>query len=67
MPPRLEPPDDILRKITRTADNKKLTPIWEGPYRIIEEVDRRAYRLEHLDGKKIPRTWNVMNLRVYIS
>ncbi|RDX67644.1 hypothetical protein CR513_53454, partial [Mucuna pruriens] len=55
------------RSITRTTDNNKLTPICEGPYRITEEVGRGAYRLEHLDNKKIPRTWNTMNLHVYNS
>ncbi|RDY03056.1 hypothetical protein CR513_13399, partial [Mucuna pruriens] len=47
------------------ADNNKLTPIWEGPFRIIEEVGKGAYRLEHLDGRKIPRTWNALSLRLY--
>ncbi|RDX84185.1 hypothetical protein CR513_34809, partial [Mucuna pruriens] len=27
----------------------KLTPIWEGLFKIIEEVDKGAYRLEQLD------------------
>ncbi|RDX93906.1 hypothetical protein CR513_23773, partial [Mucuna pruriens] len=59
--------DLVLRKITRTVDGSKLAPIWEGPYRITEEAGIGAYRLEHLDGKKIPRTWNTMNLCAYHS
>ncbi|RDX90990.1 Gypsy retrotransposon integrase-like protein 1, partial [Mucuna pruriens] len=62
-----QPHDLVLRKITRTTDDNKLTPIWKGPYRITEEASRGAYHLEHLDGKKIPRTWNAMNLRAYHS
>ncbi|RDX89907.1 hypothetical protein CR513_28302, partial [Mucuna pruriens] len=54
--------DLVLRKITRTMDNNKLTPNWEGSFRIIEDVGKGAYRLKHLDGKRIPRTWNVANL-----
>ncbi|RDX82773.1 hypothetical protein CR513_36391, partial [Mucuna pruriens] len=37
----------------------------EGSFRIAEEVSRGAYCLEQLDGKKIPWTWNTMNLRLY--
>ncbi|RDY11283.1 hypothetical protein CR513_04086, partial [Mucuna pruriens] len=55
------------KKITRTADNNKLTPSWEGPFRVSEEVKKGAYHLEHHDIKKIPRTWNVLNLRLYYS
>ncbi|RDY04905.1 hypothetical protein CR513_11315, partial [Mucuna pruriens] len=55
--------DLVLRKITRIADNNKLTPIWKGPFKVSEEVGNGAYRLEHLDGKRIPRTWNTLNLR----
>ncbi|RDX83979.1 hypothetical protein CR513_35035, partial [Mucuna pruriens] len=54
--------DLVLRKITRTVDNNKLTPDWEGPFKVIEEVGKGAYRLEHLDDKKIPQTWNALNL-----
>ncbi|RDX96512.1 hypothetical protein CR513_20819, partial [Mucuna pruriens] len=56
--------DLVLRKIMRTAESNKLMPIWEGPFRIFEEVGKRVYRLEHLDGKKIPCTWNAATLRM---
>ncbi|RDX83491.1 hypothetical protein CR513_35583, partial [Mucuna pruriens] len=42
--------DLVLRKITRTTDDNKLTPNWEGPFRVVENVGRGAYRLEQLDG-----------------
>ncbi|RDY02624.1 hypothetical protein CR513_13894, partial [Mucuna pruriens] len=57
----------VLRKITRTTDGNKLAPIWEGPYIITEEAGRGVYRLEHLNGKKITRTWNAMDLCAYHS
>ncbi|RDX91253.1 Pro-Pol polyprotein, partial [Mucuna pruriens] len=34
---------------------------------IVEEVGRGAYRLEHLDGRRIPRTWNAAMLQMYYS
>ncbi|RDX92241.1 hypothetical protein CR513_25658, partial [Mucuna pruriens] len=49
----------------RTTTNNKLTPNWEGPFRVIENVEKGAYRLEQLDGKRIRRTWNAANLRLY--
>ncbi|RDY13818.1 Tf2-9, partial [Mucuna pruriens] len=33
VPKRFLPFDLVLRKVTRTTDNNKLTPIWEGPFR----------------------------------
>ncbi|RDX74023.1 hypothetical protein CR513_46272, partial [Mucuna pruriens] len=61
------PQDLVLRKVIQKAENNKLTPSWEGPFRVKEEVGRGAYRLESLGGKKVPRTWNVASLRMYYS
>ncbi|RDX81363.1 Tf2-11, partial [Mucuna pruriens] len=55
--------DLVLRKTTLGAEKNKLTPKWEGPFKVSEKVGRGAYRLEHLDGRRIPRTWNTSNLR----
>ncbi|RDX97493.1 Tf2-9, partial [Mucuna pruriens] len=55
--------DIVLRKTTLGAEKNKLTPKWEGPFRIIERVGKGAYRLEHLDRRRIPRTWNASSLR----
>ncbi|RDY02419.1 Tf2-9, partial [Mucuna pruriens] len=57
--------DLVLRKVTMTAEKNKLTPRWEGPFRVAEKVGRGAYRLEHLEGRGIPRTWNANSLRRY--
>ncbi|RDX79707.1 hypothetical protein CR513_39848, partial [Mucuna pruriens] len=51
-------------KITRELENNKLTPVWEGPFRFLEDIGRGAYRLEQLDSKKLPRTWNAASLRM---
>ncbi|RDX61813.1 Tf2-8, partial [Mucuna pruriens] len=55
--------DLVLTKVTLGAKKNKLTPKWEGPFRIAEKVGRGAYRLEHLEGRRIPRTWNASSLR----
>ena len=60
--------DFVLRKmesVGRANEQGKLTPNWEGPYRIREEVRDGTYRLQSLDGKHLPRTWNVDNLKKY--
>ncbi|XP_020972755.1 uncharacterized protein LOC110269324 [Arachis ipaensis] len=49
----------------------KLAANWEGPYRVREVIGKGAYKLERLDGKEIPRTWNadypLLLLAVYTS
>ncbi|RDX88246.1 hypothetical protein CR513_30184, partial [Mucuna pruriens] len=63
IPRNFSPQDLVLRKMIYKAENNKLTPKWEGPFRIRKEVGRGAYRLETLKGKEIPRTWNAASLR----
>ncbi|RDX97003.1 hypothetical protein CR513_20282, partial [Mucuna pruriens] len=58
------PQDLVLRKMVHKAESNKLTPKWEGPFRVRKEVGQGAYRLETLKGKEIPRTWNAASLRM---
>ncbi|RDX94180.1 Tf2-6, partial [Mucuna pruriens] len=64
VPCNFKPQDLVFRKITQKVESNKLTPIWEGPFRILEEVGWGAYHLENLDGSKVPHTWNVATLRI---
>ena len=41
----------------------KLSPTWEGPYIVVEAHEKGSYILETIDGRAIPRTWNVQNLK----
>lgn len=34
----------------------KLSPNWEGPFRVVEPLHNKAYKLEDLTGKIIPNT-----------
>ena len=66
----LEPRDLVLRKVLGTTKNPawgKLGPNWEGLYRITLLAGIGAYFLEDLDGRVIPRPWNVNNLRRYYN
>jgi hypothetical protein len=60
--------DLVLRKVmtnTRKANEGKLGPNWEGPYKVISLAGVGSYRLEDLDGKLILKPWNICNLRKY--
>nr|KYP56486.1 Gypsy retrotransposon integrase-like protein 1 [Cajanus cajan] len=45
----------------------KLAPNWDGPFRIQHNLNNGAYKLEHLSGEPIPRTWNSSHLKMYYS
>ncbi|KAK3007588.1 hypothetical protein RJ639_013333 [Escallonia herrerae] len=58
--------DLVLRRVEALTPHDaigKLSPNWEGPYRVTKYGGPGSYHFEHLDGKSIPRTWNATNLR----
>jgi hypothetical protein len=60
--------DLVLCKVvanTRNPNDGKLGPNWEGPYKVTSFAGVGAYRLEDMDGKPIPRPWNICNLKKY--
>ena len=60
--------DLVLRVVTPNTKPKNsgaLGPTWEGPYRIMEVVANRSYRLAELNGRSIKHTWNADKLKVY--
>lgn len=46
-------------KLTR---QEKLSSNWEGPYRVTKALHQGAYKLESLNGKPIPQTWNTRGI-----
>ncbi|XP_057745072.1 uncharacterized protein LOC130962933 [Arachis stenosperma] len=65
-----EPDDLVLRRNdigSPTPGEGKLAANWEGPYRVKKVMGKGAFKLERLDGKEVPRTWNVDNLRRFYS
>lgn len=59
--------DLVLRKRMDKTNVNKLSPNWEGPFRISEVVGNGAYHLTTLDGKKVPRSRNASHLKPYFS
>lgn len=60
--------DLVLRKMEslgRAKEDGKLTPNWEGPYKIVEQIKDSTYKLQTMDGMTLPRAWNADTLRKY--
>ena len=60
--------DLVLKKVSLATKNPahgKLSPNWEGPYRIINCKRQESYYLEALDGRKLEHPCNVEHLRRY--
>ena len=60
--------DLILCKVTpatKDPSQKKLGPTWEGPYKVTHYSKQGSYHHEMLDGKKLPRPWNIEHLKRY--
>nr|GFC89671.1 reverse transcriptase domain-containing protein [Tanacetum cinerariifolium] len=48
---------------SHTEDARKLGPKWEGPYEVTEALGNDAYKLRDMDGRELPLTWNICNLK----
>ncbi|KAL0352474.1 UNVERIFIED_CONTAM: hypothetical protein Scaly_1636100 [Sesamum calycinum] len=59
--------DLLLRKAEASGPIRKLDSKWEGSYKVTEIVGTGAYKLQQMDGRNIPRMWNIANLKKYFS
>ncbi|GKV02683.1 hypothetical protein SLEP1_g15081 [Rubroshorea leprosula] len=60
--------DLVLRKAGLTGFETrfgKLAPNWEGPYAVAEVPHPGAYVLQDVEGKRVPRVWNINNLKKF--
>ncbi|GKV27534.1 hypothetical protein SLEP1_g36698 [Rubroshorea leprosula] len=60
--------DLVLRKAGLTGFETrfgKLAPNWEGPYAVAEVPHPGTYILQDAEGKRVPRVWNVNNLKKF--
>ena len=65
---RLDIGDLVLRKITTATKDpaqEKLSPTWEGPYRVVHYSRQGSYHLETLNEQRLPRPWNIEHLKKY--
>ncbi|XP_068486954.1 uncharacterized protein [Phaseolus vulgaris] len=66
-PRQFQVADLVMRKAHPYQLENKLSPKWSGPFCVVEVLGNGAYRLETLEGRAIPRTWNDVNLKFYFS
>ncbi|XP_072052109.1 uncharacterized protein [Arachis hypogaea] len=62
--------DLVLRRTEearKPPGHGKLAANWEGPFRILHNLGKGAYKLETLQGDQLPGTWNISSLRKYQS
>ncbi|GJT61766.1 reverse transcriptase domain-containing protein [Tanacetum coccineum] len=60
-----KPGDLVYRsnEASRVENTGKLGPKWEGPYEVTEALGKGSYKLKDRNGRELPRTWNVCNLK----
>ncbi|GKB45142.1 reverse transcriptase domain-containing protein [Tanacetum coccineum] len=60
-----KPGDLVYRsnEASHVEDTGKLRPKWEGPYEVTEALGKGSYKLKDRNGKELPRTWNICNLK----
>ena len=61
----LEEDDLVLRRVQSAKNTNKLTPKWEGPYRVIRVARLGAVRLETEDAVLVSNSWNIEHLRKF--
>ncbi|XP_070019546.1 uncharacterized protein [Nicotiana sylvestris] len=61
----LDPDVNEILQSTKAANAGKLSPTWEGPYRVRDVAGKGAYELETMDGRVLPSHWNVVHLKRY--
>jgi hypothetical protein len=61
----LEEGDLVLHQIQSMKGQNKLTPKWEGPYRVVQVTRPGAVRLETEDGTPMVNSWNIEHLRKF--
>ena len=44
-------------------EQRKLSPMWEGPCPVTVVIENGAYKLQTLEGKEILNVWNAQHLK----
>jgi hypothetical protein len=61
----LEVGDLVLRPVLSREGLHKLSPMWDGPFRVAHVSRPGAVRLENEDGDALPNAWNIQHLRKF--
>ncbi|KAL2243872.1 UNVERIFIED_CONTAM: hypothetical protein Sindi_0505200 [Sesamum indicum] len=58
-PRQLQVGDLVLKKVEASKHVEKLDPAWDGPYKVVEIKKKGTYKLQDMQGKDLPRSWNI--------
>ncbi|KAL0408328.1 UNVERIFIED_CONTAM: hypothetical protein Sradi_1767200 [Sesamum radiatum] len=59
--------DLVLKKVEVSKHVGKLDSGWEGPFKVVKIKKPGTYKLQDLEGKDLPRPWNVHNLKKFYT
>ena len=57
--------DLVLRRVLSREGLHKLSPMWEGPFKVVHISWPGAVRLETQEGTPIQNAWNIQHLRKF--
>jgi hypothetical protein len=57
--------DLVLRRILNREGLDKLSPNWEGPFKVSKVCRSRSVRLATEEGMQLPNPWNIEHLRKF--
>ncbi|KAL2250205.1 UNVERIFIED_CONTAM: hypothetical protein Sindi_2494200 [Sesamum indicum] len=66
-PRQLQVGDLVLKKVEASKHVGKLELPWEGPYKVTEINKKGTYRLQDMQGRNLPRPWNIQNLKRFYA
>ena len=55
----------VLRRVLSREGLHKLSPMWEGPFKVVHVSRPGTARLETQDGVPIPNAWNIQHPRKF--
>jgi hypothetical protein len=61
----LEVGDRVLRRILSHEGLHKLSPMWEGPFKVTHIAGPGSARLETVEGVLVGNPWNIAHLRKF--
>ena len=64
-PRTLKVGDLLLRQVLSREGLHKLSPMWEGPFKVVHVSRPGAARLETQEGVPILNAWNIQQLRKF--
>ena len=62
-PRTLEVGDLVLKRVLSREGLHKLSPMWEGPFKVVHVSRPGSARLEPPEGVPIQNAWNIQHLR----